>query len=140
MRVSPRLTLQIDTVTCAAMAALLLVLASPLSDWLDMPIGFLRWVGVGLLPWIALLAWSSTRERVTKGIMEVVLAVNGLWVIASVGVLLANVVEPNGWGISFIVVQAIAVCGLTALQAMSLSTANHVSHHGAELSGSGIRQ
>ncbi len=116
MHLSPRLTLQIDTLTCAAMAALLLVLAGPLGDWLNLPVDFLRWVGVILLPWTALLAWFASRQHVTRGFMLVVIAVNVVWVAGSIGLLVSNQVDPNGWGVAFVLVQAAAVAGLIVLQ------------------------
>ena len=116
MTLSPRLTLYVDTITCAAMAALLLVLAGPLGGWLDLPVDFLRWVGVILLPWIALLAWFATRQHVTRGMLLAVIAINIVWVAGSIGVLVSNQVDPNGWGVAFVLVQAAAVAMLTGVQ------------------------
>ena len=122
MQLSPRFTLQIDTVTCGAMAALLLVLAGPLGGRLDLPADLLRWVGVGLLPWTALLAWFATRAHVTRDTMQFVVGVNVAWVVASIGLLVSGQVGPNAWGVWFVVVQAVAVAVLAGVQAKVLPT------------------
>lgn len=124
MHLSPRLTLQIDTVTCGAMAILLLVLAGPLGGWLDLPVDLLRGVGIFLVPWTALLGWFASRTQVGQGVMQFVIAVNVLWVIGSVGLLASNQVTPNGWGMAFVLVQAVAVALLAVVQALVLPRAS----------------
>lgn len=121
MHLTPRLTLQIDALTCGAMAVLLLVLAGPLGGWLDLPVGFLRWVGLVLLPWTALLAWFASHKSVTRTMVQTVMTGNILWIVGSIVVLANDRLEPNAWGVAFVMVQATAVAALTCLQAASLA-------------------
>jgi len=114
---TPKSILAVDAVTCGVFAALLLAFAGPLGGWLDLPVTFLRVVGAMLVPWTALLGHLATRARVPRMAMIEVIAVNLLWVAGSVILLLGSWVEPNAPGVAFVIVQAVAVGILAAIQA-----------------------
>jgi hypothetical protein len=110
-----------DAIACGAMAVLLLAGANPLGDWLDLPAGFLRTVGAVLVPWTLLLAVLATRPRVHRAALIDVIAVNLAWVAASVILLIGDWVSPNALGVAFVIVQAIAVGIIAAIQAEVLA-------------------
>ena len=45
-----------------------------------------------------------------------IVAVNALWVVASIGILVAGLVTPNMLGVAFVIAQAAAVLLFTVLQ------------------------
>jgi hypothetical protein len=122
--ITPKAILAVDALTCGAMAALLLAVAGPLGDWLDLPVTFLHVTGAVLVPWTLLLAFLATRPSVPRLAMIDVIAVNLLWVAGSVILLFGDWVEPNAPGIAFVIVQAVAVCILAAIQAELLGQTN----------------
>jgi hypothetical protein len=105
------------------MAALLVLGASPLSEAFGLPVGFLRGVGLLLVPWVALLVWAVTRPRLARGVGVAIVASNLAWVGASAWILLGGVVSPTTLGTSFVVMQAVAVAIFADLQWMGLRPA-----------------
>jgi len=120
MTLSPRLTLQIDALVSGAMGVLLLVLGGPLSNWLNLPVSLLRGAGLFAVGWALLLAWLSSRTAVPHTMLATIVGGNILWVIASIGILVSDQVEPNGWGVAFLTVQALAVAGFAWIQLRAL--------------------
>jgi len=115
--------LGLDAAASAAMAALLTVGASALSEPLGLPTALLRGVGVALLPWVALLAWTLTRSHLPRGLGLAVVAGNLLWVTASGWILVSGLVSPTGLGLAFVIAQAAAVAVFADLQALGLRRA-----------------
>jgi hypothetical protein len=120
MTLSPRLTLQIDALVSGALGLLLLVLGGPVSDWLDLPVNLLRGAGLFAVGWAALLAWIASRPPVPRTVLAGIAVGNTVWVIASFGLLVSGLVEPNGWGVAFLTFQALVVAGFVWVQFMAL--------------------
>jgi hypothetical protein len=120
MTLSPRLTLQIDAVVSGALGLLLVVLGGPVSDWLDLPVNLLRGAGLFAVGWAALLAWIASRPPVHRTVLAGIAVGNTVWVIASFGLLVSGLVEPNGWGVAFLTFQALVVAGFVWAQFMAL--------------------
>jgi hypothetical protein len=76
-----------------------------------------------LLPFVAYVAYVAGREQLVPATVWIVILVNALWVIASVGLLLSGWVTPNGLGMAFVVVQAVAVGLFAELQYIGLRRA-----------------
>jgi hypothetical protein len=108
-RLSLRSILLVDGIVSGAMGLLLIASASVLDSVFDLPVAFLRGLGVVLLPWFALLAVVATRTVIRRTAVRFVIAVNLGWVAASILLLFTGWVEPNALGIAFIIVQAMAV-------------------------------
>lgn len=118
-----RQVLWADALISGATGLLLLLGASFLAGLLDLPIELLRTAGLVLLPFVAYVVYVATRENPSRGAVWVVILVNILWVAASIGLLLSGWVAPNGLGIAFVVVQALAVGLFAELQVVGLRRA-----------------
>jgi len=94
--------------------------AGLLAPLLGLPQPLLFWAGLFLLPWSAFLFALSRRAELSRLLLIDVIAINGLWVVASVAILVAGLVTPNVLGIAFLLVQAAAVAVLAELQFMGL--------------------
>ena len=99
-------------VTC-----LLLVLAAGwLGAFLELPRLLLLVAGSALLPFAAMLVWLSNRAEISRQAIWAVIAVNLVWVIDSLLLLVIGWVSPNLFGYAFIIAQALAVGLLAELQ------------------------
>jgi hypothetical protein len=110
----------LDAAASGAMAALLILGASLLAGAFGLSAGFLRGVGLLLVPWVALLVWAVTRPRIAKGLAVAIVASNLAWVAASAWLLMGGLVSPTMLGTSFVIAQAVAVAVFADLQWMSL--------------------
>lgn len=111
-----RRVLLIDSATCLAMGALLLVAAGALAAILALPEALLRFAGLSLLPIAAFIGWVATRGSIPRAGAWLVVAGNVLWVVASIGLLLGAWVSPNALGYAFVIAQAACVALLAALE------------------------
>lgn len=84
-------SLLLDAAASAAMGLLLVAAAGPLSGMLGLPAGLLRWAGLVLVPFAAVLGWMGTRPRVAPGAAWAIIGCNVLWA-ADSGILLLG-----GW-------------------------------------------
>lgn len=105
-----------DTILVAGFALFLLAFAPQITDVTDLPTNFLRGAGGVLVVWLAYLAITSRQVRISKSAVGTVALVNGMWVFASLGIMAANLVEPNTLGIVFILFQAASVLLLAICQ------------------------
>ncbi|MBX3505255.1 MAG: hypothetical protein KF895_07215 [Parvibaculum sp.] len=105
-----------DGVISGAMGVLLLAASGPLSGLLGLPAAFLFWVGIALLPWMAALVLTSRKERLAGGAVETVIALNALWVLASIALIVLDPFGMTALGIAFVVAQALAVTIFADLQ------------------------
>src|SRR5699024_10711227 len=90
--------------------------ASPISNATDLPVNFLRGAGGILVPWAAFLAITWKQPHIPKGAVTTVILVNAAWVCASLGVISANLVDPDALGVAFILFRGGAVLLLAILQ------------------------
>lgn len=111
---------QLDAVATAAVAALLIAAAAPLSQWLHLPQNLLLGAGLLLVPYVAFLGWLLSRERISTAQAWAVIAINACWVIDSALLLVSGWVAPNALGVAFVVAQALAVAVFAELQYFGL--------------------
>ena len=113
-----RTALRLDALASGGVGALLLGLAGVLEEPLGLPVVLSAVVGAGLLGWAGLVGWISigASEALAK---EVVIG-NVVYVGASVALATAGWVDLTGLGVAFVLAQAGAVVGLTALQVSAL--------------------
>lgn len=116
-----RRTLLLDAAISGATGLLMALAAPMLASLLRVPEPLLRYAGFSLLPFAALVFYLSFRW--TRGSVWSVIAMNVLWVAASVLVLLTGTVAPNALGYGFILFQAAAVAVFAELQYVGLRRA-----------------
>ena len=114
-----------DAIVSGAVGLVLLIGVSPLGGELGLSPLLLRWVGVILLPWFALLGYLSTRQRIPMPAARAVIGANLLWVLASFLLLATSWVEPTALGYAFIIGQALAVVLFAELQYLGLRRATY---------------
>ena len=112
--------LVVDAVVSGVTGLLLMAGAAWLESLLAVPQGLLRYAGLSLLPFAAMVALVATREPLSRAAVGTVVALNFGWVVASVLLLLVGGIEPNGLGVAFILVQAVAVAVLADVQFMGI--------------------
>ena len=108
-----RRALVADALASGVCGLVLAAAARPLSELLGLPAGLLRGAGLALLPFAALLAWLGSRAALPQAAVWAVVAVNALWVVESVVLLMSGWVQPTGLGVAFVLAQA-ALVGLLA--------------------------
>ena len=109
------------TIDAAVSGALLLVLgAGLLVHPLGLPEALMRIAGAVLIAYAAFVGWLATRENPSRPIVWAVVAVNALWAIDSLLILLLGWVAPSTLGIVFVVGQAVVVAVFAELQVIGL--------------------
>jgi len=98
-------------------AGLLMVEGAPfLSPLLGLPTGLLFYAGLALFPFVALLVAGARRGAASRVVIIDIIAINALWVAASIGLLVSGAVTPTLLGYVFVIAQALAVALLAELQ------------------------
>lgn len=115
-----RRILFLDAATCFATGLLLTLGASLLAGWLGLPDMLLRYAGISLLPFAAFLLYLAAKPLPPRGGVWLVIALNGLWVLDSVLLLIAGGVAPTTLGYAFVLAQAAAVLVLAELEWLGL--------------------
>ena len=110
----------LDAVASAVMGLLLAGGASLLSGFLGLPQDLLFYAGRFLIPYALGVAWIGTRPQISRPLAWLVVALNALWVVDSVVLLMTVFVSPNVWGVAFIAVQAVAVAAFALAQMAGL--------------------
>jgi hypothetical protein len=118
-----RLSLRLDALVSAAFAGLVLVGGPMLSDVLGAPLSLLWSVGVFVLAWAAVLWRLEARARISPRTVWAIIALNILWAIESVLLVVLGWVPLTGLGVAFVLTQAVAVAGLSDLQFVALRRA-----------------
>ena len=122
-----RRALQADALASGAMGLLLALAAGPLEELLGLPRSLLLGAGIGLLPFALALGWLANRSMVRRGWIWAVLAINAIWVIDSLSLLVLGWVEPTLLGKVFVIGQAVAVAVLAELEFFGLRRCQPVS-------------
>lgn len=115
-----RQVLSIDAVVSGATGLAMCLLAAPLEALLGVPATLLRYAGIALLPFVAVVAYLATRDSVARSTVQAVIGCNAVWAIGSVLLLFTGWVEPTLLGYVFIVGQALIVAAFAELQYMGL--------------------
>jgi len=118
-----------DAILSGGTGLALAVAAGPLSTLLGLSVALLRGSGLFILPFAALAASMSWRERLSRSSVFVLVVCNALWAVDSVLVLLLGWIEPTVPGEVFVVGQAIIVAVLAELQFIGLRRSTLVEAH-----------
>lgn len=109
-----------DAVTSLAAGMLMVLAAAPLADWLNLPAPLLRGAGLLLLPWVVVLGLLARQKLPSRNAIWAVVAINAMWAIDSLVLLVSGWVAPNTLGTVFILSQAGVVGAFAVLQALTL--------------------
>ncbi len=115
-----RRALLADGVISGATGTLLFLGASPLGGVLGLNEALLRTAGFSLLPFAAFLVYLAAREHTPSWLIRGVVAINVLWVLDSVLLLVTGWAEPTLWGYLFTGGQALAVAAFAGLEYVGL--------------------
>ncbi len=122
-----RTILLADAAISGLSGLVMIVLASPLADLLELPTALLRVSGLILIPYVGALIYVATRKEIPVRGVWAVIATNLLWTVGSVVTLFSGEIDANAGGILVIVVQAVAVALIAELEVLAL--------HGHQQSG-----
>jgi len=115
-----RLALRLDAAASGGLGLVLLGAAPLLDGPLGLSTGTQRALGLFLLVWAAVPLVIGLRPVIRRGPVLAVLVVNALWILETAVALMAGVFTLTGWGVAFMIAQAVAVLGLTELQWIGL--------------------
>lgn len=115
-----RVILLADAAITGVTGLLMLFGAGPLADLLDLPTALLRGAGLVLIPYVAWLLWLAMRDSAPNGVVWSAIVANIAWAAGCAGLLFGEAIDPNGLGIVFILVQAVAVLVFAGMQLLAL--------------------
>ncbi|WP_370600286.1 hypothetical protein [Pseudomonas nitroreducens] len=115
-----RLTLKIDALAGGAMGLLMALAAQPLGELFDLPFVLLMVAGIVLLPLALVLYWMSNQPALSRTGVWAVIALNALWVVESVALLVTGYVQPTALGYAFVIGQALVVLLFAELEFFGL--------------------
>jgi hypothetical protein len=115
-----RLVLTLDSALCALNGVAYLVGAAYLGDLFGLPAELLVTLGVFLVGVAGALLWLATRQRISRVGVGVIVALNALWAVDSIALLAAGWYPVTAIGQAWVVVQALAVAVVAALEYVGL--------------------
>jgi hypothetical protein len=124
-----RKALLADAITSGLTGVLLILAANALGSPLGLPVGLLRWSGVILIPFAALVGWLQRQTRLQRPLVFAVVALNAVWALDSVILLFTGWVQPTALGEMFVLAQAGAVAVLAEFQFVGLRRSTYVEAH-----------
>ena len=111
-----RRALLADAAASAATGSLLAIGADLLNDWLGLPVLLMRYAGLSLLPFAAIVLFVGLRQAPPRAAVLAIIAYNVLWALDSFVLLASGWVAPTLLGSAFVVMQAVTVGLLAVLQ------------------------
>lgn len=118
-----RRVLYADVATCVATGLLMTLGAGLLEQFTGLPAGLLRYAGVSLFPFAALLVYLATRDHLSPPVVWAVIVLNALWTVDSLLLLLTGWVAPTEVGYAFVIAQALGVAMFAGLEYLGLRKA-----------------
>jgi len=115
-----RRALLADALISGATGLLMLIGANVLASLLGLPEALLRYAGLVLLPYGALVAYVATREQLRRWAVWAVIVANAIWAMDSIILLLSGWLTPNAICYAFIIFQALVVAAFAEIQYIGL--------------------
>lgn len=115
-----RRALMLDAVASGATGLLMIAGAGLVEGLLGLPAALLRGAGLVLVPYVAFVAYTGTRESISRPAVWAVVTANALWAVASALLLISGWVAPTALGYAFVIGQAAVVLLLGELQYIGL--------------------
>lgn len=125
---SPRLkfALTLDAAVSAASAAVQLAAADGLSQALALPRALLVDTGLFFVAYVVLLVLMARSHRLWGALVMLVIVGNAGWALACAALVVAGVLAPNGLGLAYVALQAVAVLVFAVLQFRGLAASRPV--------------
>jgi hypothetical protein len=116
--------LWLDAASCAAIALPLMLAAGPLASLTGLPVALLAGAGIALVP-VALFMAATAMGRLAAGwAVPVIVWGNAAWIAASAAIGMGLLgLRPTATGATLVLLQAVAVLGLTLLEARAWARA-----------------
>jgi hypothetical protein len=111
-----RRALLADAVASAATGLLLALGAQYLTELLGLPAALMRYAGMSLLPFAAIVLFVGLRSNPPRAAVLAIIVYNALWTIDSLMLLASGFVNPTMLGAAFVIAQAAAVGAFAMLQ------------------------
>ncbi len=118
-----RFVLFADAFTSTVAALLMTVGGTFLASQTGLPRELLLYAGISLFPFAALLVYLATRKTMSASAIWLVITINFIWTLDSFLLLASGWVEPNSFGVIFVISQAIGVAVYTVLDYIALRNA-----------------
>ena len=118
-----RRALLADAVATSATGLLLAAGAELLTGWLGLPVALMRYAGLSLLPFAAIVLFVGLRAVPQRAAVMAIIAYNVMWTIDSVLLLASGWVAPTLLGSAFVILQAVTVGGFAMLQWIGMKRA-----------------
>ena len=115
-----RRVLLADAATSAASGLLMTLAPGALEDWLGVPAGLLRYAGLSLLPFAALVFYLATRPAPPRAAVWAVIVLNLLWAADSILLVAGGWLGPTPLGYAFVIAQALVVAAFAEAQYIGL--------------------
>jgi hypothetical protein len=115
-----RFALLADAAASGATGLMMIAGAGLLDGLLGLPVALMREAGLLLVPYVAFVAYVGTRETISRPAVQATIAINVLWVAASIGLLMSGYVAPTVLGYAFVIFQAVVVGVFAELQLIGL--------------------
>ena len=112
-----------DALASGATGLLMAAGAGFLTGLLNLPEELMRYAGMFLLPYAVIVAYVGTRPEVSKAAVWTIIALNALWAVESIGLLIGSWVAPTMLGYAFVIFQAVVVLAFAEAQYMGLRQA-----------------
>jgi hypothetical protein len=109
-----------DALASGATGLLLAGGAGFLTGLLGLPEQLMRYAGLFLLPYAAVVGFVGTRATVSRGAVWTIIAANAVWVLESLLLLVGGWVSPTSLGIAFVAAQALVVAAFAEAQFIGL--------------------
>jgi len=105
-----------DAAATGALAALHLARPQGLTGLLDLPDALLQGTGLFMAGYVLMLLGLAACRTLWRPLVLFVVVGNVLWALASVDLLVLGLLEPAGWGVAYVILQALGTLGLAGLQ------------------------
>ncbi|MEA2757958.1 MAG: hypothetical protein QOH65_571 [Methylobacteriaceae bacterium] len=115
-----RRALLLDAVASAGTGLLTAAGARILAGFCNVPESLLIYSGLSLLPFAAIVGLLARRDALPAAIVWAVIAYNALWSLDSIVLLISGWIAPNGFGLVFVIGQALVVAVLAECQYIGL--------------------
>jgi hypothetical protein len=94
--------------------------AGLLTGLLGLPEQLMRYAGLFLLPYAAVVAYVGTRATVSRAAVWTIITANAIWVVESIVILVGGWVSPTPLGVAFVAAQALIVAAFAEAQFIGL--------------------